>query len=58
MNLDNIIGTYVIDVLRYAGYRMLEVRWLSTQQFNTLYRITRQTFLAYLDFSLQPNVGR
>jgi hypothetical protein len=47
-----LLELYFIVVLRYASYHMLEVSWLSAEQFDTLYRMQEQTFLAYLHFSL------
>jgi len=40
------------DVPRRVSYRMLEVRWLSAQKFDTPYRMLQRTFLAYLGSSM------
>jgi len=45
-----LFGLWVIDVPRYVSYRTSRVRWLSVQQFDTLYRLPEHTFLQALIF--------
>jgi len=40
-----LFGLWVIDAPRYVSYRTLQVRRLSAQQFDTLYRMPEHTFL-------------
>jgi hypothetical protein len=47
-----------MDVALLMFYIVLEVRWLSAEQFSTLYRMPEQTFLTFLDVSTQPEVRR
>jgi hypothetical protein len=47
-NKENYIRTWVIDVPRHVRYRRLEVKWLSAQQFDTMHRMSEQTFLLIL----------
>jgi hypothetical protein len=39
------------NISRRVSYRILEVRWFSAQQCDTLYRMPQQIFLAYFVFS-------
>jgi hypothetical protein len=40
-----LFDVWVIDVPRHVRYRTLEMKWLSAQQFDTLYRMLEHTFL-------------
>ena len=43
-----------MDVPRHFSYHTLQVRWLSAQQFYTLYRMLEPTLFACCDFLNNP----
>jgi len=45
---------WVIDVPCHVGYHTLQVRWLSVQQFDKLYRMPERTLFVYRDFLYNP----
>ena len=57
-NTLNIVVFWLLDITLYArlhvSYRTLEVRRLSAQQFDTLYRMPEQIVFTYLGFIYNP----
>jgi hypothetical protein len=49
-----LVGLLIIDALRYVATARWGMRWLSVQWFDTLYRMSKQTFLHSLVFLYNP----